>query len=182
MDVQRGFTIIELMVTVTIAGILLAVAVPFFRDIIISSRLNSVSLELADSLALARSESIKRNRTITFCTTDTATNPQCTGGESWEFWLVKQNANSTKEDDVIQRGGMGSLSSSITVTTENISKNILNFRTDGLVRNNGTLLNEAKIILLADNLSKNAKRILSISAAGNMSIKKDDKKSAGEDT
>ncbi|HKM36561.1 MAG TPA: prepilin-type N-terminal cleavage/methylation domain-containing protein [Thiopseudomonas sp.] len=41
MDVQRRFTIIELMVTVTIAGILLAVAAPFFRDIIISSRLNT---------------------------------------------------------------------------------------------------------------------------------------------
>ena len=174
---QRGFTLIELMVTVTVAAILISVAIPFFRDVIISSRLNTVSLEIADALALARSESIKRNRTITFCTTDTATNFQCTGGTSWKFWLVKQNANSTKEEDVIQQGGIGSLNSQITVTTQNINKNILNFSTDGLVRNNGALLNEAEIILQADDLSKNAKRILSLSAVGQIAIKKDDKNS-----
>ena len=76
-----------------------------------------------------------------------------------------------------RRRFLGWLNSQITVTTQNINKNILNFSTDGLVRNNGALLNEAEITLQADDLSKNAKRILSLSAVGQIAIKKDDKNS-----
>lgn len=172
---QRGFTLIELMVTVTVAAILISVAIPFFRDIIISSRLNTISLEIADALALARSESIKRNRTITFCRTDSAgstdnTNShQCNSGTEWAHWLIREGASGTDEDGMIKRGSFDSLSS-ITVKTSGINNGQLNFSTDGLIRSSGSLISNAQFIIN----TQNSKRIICIGAAGQVSIKPND--------
>lgn len=56
-----GFSIIELMIVVAIVGVLSVFALPSMRDTVVSSRMKSLSLDLYSSLALARSEAIKRN-------------------------------------------------------------------------------------------------------------------------
>ncbi len=53
-----GFTIIELMFSVLILGILTAVAVPNFSDFIEKQKVNSDSSSLAKTLSFARSEAI----------------------------------------------------------------------------------------------------------------------------
>lgn len=164
MTSQRGFTLIELMVTVTVAAILISVAIPFFRDVIISSRLNTISLEIADALALARSESIKRNRTITFCRTDSADSYQCNSGTEWAHWLIREGASGTDEDGMIKRGSFDGLSS-ITVKTSGINNGQLNFSTDGLIRSAGSLISNAQFIIN----TQNSKRTICIGAAGQIS-------------
>lgn len=59
-----GFTLIELMVTVTIAAILLAVGVPSFKSFILGQRLKTASYDLNYALNYARSEAIKRNESV----------------------------------------------------------------------------------------------------------------------
>lgn len=59
-----GFTLIELMVTISIAAILLAVGVPSFQAIIENNRLATQSNELITAVNLARSEAIKRGVNI----------------------------------------------------------------------------------------------------------------------
>lgn len=61
---SKGFTILELMGTVAIAGILVAVAMPSFTYTIKSNRLTAINNELVSALNLARSEAVKRNQQI----------------------------------------------------------------------------------------------------------------------
>jgi type IV fimbrial biogenesis protein FimT len=58
---KRGFTAIELMIVLTIVGILAVLAVPSFRDLIVRMRIKNAASDLHTSLWFARSEAIKRN-------------------------------------------------------------------------------------------------------------------------
>ena len=58
---QPGFTLVELMVVVTIAGVLAVVGLPELNNMIKNSRIKTASLDIYSSLALARSEAVKRN-------------------------------------------------------------------------------------------------------------------------
>lgn len=56
-----GFTLVELMVTITVLGVLLGIALPAFRDFILDQRVKNASFELNTTLQYARSEAVKRN-------------------------------------------------------------------------------------------------------------------------
>jgi type IV fimbrial biogenesis protein FimT len=57
----RGLTLIELMVTVGILAILVALAVPSFNAFLAKGRLSGAAEALAQDLQLARSEALRRN-------------------------------------------------------------------------------------------------------------------------
>lgn len=84
----EGFTLVELMVTLTVMAILLAIAVPSFRDTIRRNRVSSANNALLSALSYARSEAIDRGQLVTLCPSADAVN--CTtGGTSWGAgWMV----------------------------------------------------------------------------------------------
>jgi type IV fimbrial biogenesis protein FimT len=85
---QSGFTLPELMVTVAVAAILLGLAVPSFRETVISNRLTAATNEFMAAVNFARSEAIKRNETVILCKTGTGTSCNV-GGNKWEIgWMA----------------------------------------------------------------------------------------------
>ena len=88
----RGFTLVELMITLVIAAILLAVAAPGFRGLIERNRLQSASSNLYATLMRARSEALKRNQNVWVCkgatSCDSGTDGVWDGG-----WLVHMDPN-----------------------------------------------------------------------------------------
>lgn len=76
----RGFTIVELMITIAVAAVLLVIAVPSFNTIINSNRLTTAANNLVNALNTARMEAIKRNASVQFCSNTTANNTSDTLG------------------------------------------------------------------------------------------------------
>jgi type IV fimbrial biogenesis protein FimT len=65
MSASSGFTLIELVITIAVLGIVMTIAAPSFVDLISSNRLKSAAFDLVVSLNYARSEAIKRNADAT---------------------------------------------------------------------------------------------------------------------
>ena len=97
----RGFTLIELMITLSIAAILAAIAAPSFSTTIQNNRMATQYNELLASLSLARSEAIKRGQRVTTC--QSSTGNSCGGSASnWHTgWVVFVDAD---EDGTIDAG------------------------------------------------------------------------------
>ncbi|MDS4058866.1 MAG: GspH/FimT family pseudopilin [Candidatus Contendobacter sp.] len=87
MNKQRGFTLAELIVTVAIAAILLAVGVPSFQETMRKNRTAAHMNEMITALNLARGEAAKRGQRVSLCPSTDGTS--CTGGTDWNNgWIV----------------------------------------------------------------------------------------------
>ena len=86
-----GFTIIELMITMVIIGVVLAIGMPSMKNLIVSQRVKTAASDLHVSLTLARSEAIKRNAQVQVVPVNTA---------NWaQGWSVKAGAATLSTQD-----------------------------------------------------------------------------------
>lgn len=92
LSTQSGFTIIELMIVVAIAGILAVFAMPSFQDTIDNQRVRKAVSDMHLSLLQARSEAIKRNSSIVINR----------NGSSWvNGWTVQSGATVLRANDAL---------------------------------------------------------------------------------
>jgi type IV fimbrial biogenesis protein FimT len=90
---QLGFTLLELMTALGVAGVLLAVGVPALRDLTIRQRIAGAAQDLHIDLTVARNEAVTRATNVTVCpSSDLAT---CTndGWANGRLIFVDPNAN-----------------------------------------------------------------------------------------
>jgi type IV fimbrial biogenesis protein FimT len=91
----RGFTLVELIITLTIAGILMAVAAPALQTFVTSNRLSSQINDIMADITHARNEAIKRSVLTGICTTAVG-GTSCVASGNWaNGWLVYYCANET---------------------------------------------------------------------------------------
>lgn len=115
---SAGFTFIELIITVTVAGVLIAIGVPAFTQTIYSNRLTTTSNEIVASMTGARLEAIRRNAvvpivpnsriSVQFCSNVAATNgsgnnlASSCGTSLGAVWLLETDNTPTKVKDAVQ--------------------------------------------------------------------------------
>lgn len=84
-EVYQGFTLVELMVTISIVAILGSIALPSFSAIMTKQRLSSENTNLMLDFVLARSEALTRATRVTVC--QSANGATCSTG-GWETGRV----------------------------------------------------------------------------------------------
>ncbi|MGY1459551.1 MULTISPECIES: GspH/FimT family pseudopilin [unclassified Luteimonas] len=148
---QSGFTLVELMVTLAVVGILAAVAVPAMTSMINGSRLTGNASELTASLQLARSEALRRSSSVTICGTSDGT----TCGGDWSRWIVTGTENVTGATVVVQDAGVTSDSVQVDGPV-----NGLVFRSSGLLAPNPVPnQNRLTVCVPTDSPADNQRRI-----------------------
>lgn len=155
MRYSRGFSLIELMVTISILAILIAIAVPSFTSAIRDSRIDSLSRELQGALQLARSEAVKRRVNVVVCRRNAA-GTACENGTDWgSGWLVQQAGGDViKVWDSVQ--GMAITGPNAGVT----------------FRNNGMVTATGNFGVTQSSCTGQQKRTLAVSATGTTTLAK----------
>jgi type IV pilus modification protein PilV len=102
---QPGFTLLELMLVVAIAGILLAIGFPAMGNFIRNSRITSAANDVMAGLHFTRSEAIKRRLPVTLCTSTSAVtdpNPTCAASPLLTGWIAFVDTNQSGQRDAAE--------------------------------------------------------------------------------
>lgn len=102
----EGFTLVELLLVLTLVVVLQTLAVPAMSAMVDVMRVQSATQSFFSKLQIARSEAIKRNARVVLCKSDNGARCVRTGG--WEQgWIVFQDVNNNAQLDtgepVLQR-------------------------------------------------------------------------------
>ena len=96
---QTGFTLVELILTMALLGILATIAFSSFGTLIQSNRIATQSNDFMSALMLARSEALKRNSRITVCRSVNGSACATSGG--WEQgWIIFADTDNDATVDV----------------------------------------------------------------------------------
>jgi len=156
MKLKSGFTLIELMITVSIVAFMLLVAIPSFRAMLQNNRAAKLSNELSAAFRLARTEAVKRAASVSVCASANAAQTAC--GTNWNNgWIVfndpdadgviADSADRIKIHEAVFESG------SITSANSRVTYNNLGFVTTGAgdfsIAPTGCTANNARTVNLA---------------------------------
>ena len=157
MKMTLGFTLIELMVTVAIAGILLALGVPSLNQFTKNSDLINSSNRISMLTAFARSEAIKRNNQVIICRSNN--NTSCSSSSRGSALIVVNDLNNDSvfgpNDVLLKSIALADGSSDIKLYFKKFSSAMIVFSVSGAPIETGTIAicdnrgpNYAKAIVL----------------------------------
>jgi type IV fimbrial biogenesis protein FimT len=142
-----GLTLIELLVTLTVAALLLTVGAPSFAQLIDKVAVRAESNRLLSALMLARSEAVTRNGPVSVCPSsyESSGHALCSGKLA-DGWMVFSNPDKNSRfdpavDTVIK--GFAGLDRGFTLTNRQGTQDLaetLTYLRDGTARQNMTLL------------------------------------------
>jgi type IV fimbrial biogenesis protein FimT len=174
---EKGLTLVELMVTLAVAIILLAVGMPMFSGVVANNRATTQANALMSAMKLARSEAVKRAMDVSVCATNAAQNacdsnspPDWTNG-----WFVYADLNDNGSfdfpGDIIRSWEALAGSAGVTVTAPGGITEVA-FRATGAA--NGAFAFETNDTQASGSNADRAKRCVILNAAGQVRVKRPD--------
>jgi type IV fimbrial biogenesis protein FimT len=159
----RAFTLVELLVTLSVAAILVAMAAPSFSEFIKNNRLTTQINAFTMALNVARSEAIKRSAEVVLC----ASEDEATCSGTWsDGWVVFAD---TDEDQTVDNNETvilvnGTLPNNM-VLNRNITSNNVVFESDGYAN-----AGEASSFVLCDDRGKDYAKGIAVNTAGRVRL------------
>lgn len=166
----RGFTLVELMITVAVLAVVAGLAAPLFAGVINGNRLTSTANELAAGIQSARMEALRRGVRVSLCQSTNGTT--CSTTSPWRGWLVFADANGNNAPDAGEITQVGTIEAPLRVTnSSNLANARLTFRADGIAYSADTLLTgNIRVCMPATNPPRNA-RDVNIAPGGRVSVR-----------
>lgn len=174
----RGFTLLELIITVTILSVLLGIGIPSFRELQLNNQLTANANHVLGMLRLTRSEAVRRNTRVVMCrsTDQQQCNTESALNREWETgWIIFPDLDTDGEvdspDEELIRV-VGPLPDGLTLRTGgNYSRHIA-FRSLGRPRGNTGLGNDT--FRLCDERGGDYARKVIIAVTGRMRVVRGD--------
>jgi type IV fimbrial biogenesis protein FimT len=171
---RRGFTLIELMVTVAVLAIVLTVAVPSFANLVNGNRLTAQANDLLAAVEYAKTEAVKNNATVTFCHSSDGISCSVAPAGGWQGWLIGMSAAPTgiTAGSVIRAGIVESAQLVIRATDSlTDSDDEIRITPQGLLRTNNRLPMVATLRVCNPTTSSNPNsRNVQIRSGGQLSV------------
>lgn len=163
---QRGFTLIEIMIVVTLMGIIMAIAVPSVRSLMDTQKIKTATFDLVTTAMFARSEAIKFGNTGA---ASISIVPQ--GGDFNNGWCVVFSSASTCSTSTpgadVMRVNSPTRNVTYTVPTCGSIPCVITFGKNGRLSSG----NAVKIQVVNDLASNPITRCVTVDASGNANVK-----------
>lgn len=85
---STGFTLIELMFALTVAGVIIALAIPNLTALVRGSRMSGAANDFITDFNLARSEAVKRRVPVTLCKSQNGTSCDTDATAAFRTWMI----------------------------------------------------------------------------------------------
>lgn len=158
-----GFTLIELMVAVAVVGVVVAIGMPSFGELLKNNRMVTQANAIIASLQQARSETINRGISVRI-------EPLVAGTDwsaGWQLRIDGSNPSDNDFDDdvdIVIRSYEALKQSTLTSTVDNI-----------IYLPDGSVSAAAVLTLIADKCTREHKRVISIKLSGFIWLDPNDK-------
>ena len=156
---SSGFSLVELMITIVVLAVIIAISAPSFTGVFNGNRLTSRANELVASLQMARSEALRRNAPVLVCRSEDGSECADEIG-SWDLWITIDS------DDVVLR--QDRLKAPVELTSD---VHTISFRGDGVAREaGGGLLDSQFVACIPTTRPGDNQRLISVSLGGRVAI------------
>jgi type IV fimbrial biogenesis protein FimT len=168
---SAGFTMMELLMVMLIAGILAAIGTSSFKYVATSNRISTEINGLLGDMQFARSQAIKSGSPVTVCPSVAPNYTTCAGSATWTSgWIVFLDFNGNGLLDAGDRIIRTQKTIAPDVLTGSANFNYIVFNREGFGSN--TLLGWTSLSLNSNPVNPQWRRCLAVSAVGALTIEK----------